>query len=285
MAPDAAQQTAQRVPGQPAGRRTDGGPATGRPATDGPATRAAPARRASPAGPRRSLVARLTSDPRTPLWVRRLVIAAAIGTIIGIWRDWRLGVTAAALVAVADTVYRSRTMSIIPAAARVAAAQRRTRRRVALLRPAGFLALHARRIPGSQSVIDHLIIGPPGVFAVDSEYWDRRLAVRVSAGNALYHGPANKKERLVHARWEAAQASRLVGTALGEPVGVRPVMVIYGPKIPWAVASLRGVDVFPGSWARKYFKRRARAIGRQRLSSAQISHIYEAAQRALPPVA
>lgn len=279
MAPDPARPSAQRAPGPP-----DRGPQAGR-----QATRVIQARPAGPAGPprggpRRSLTSRLAGDPRTPLWVRRLVIAAAAGIILGLWVDWRLGFTVAALFAIADTFYRSRTMSVIPAAARVAAAQRRTQRRMLMLRPSGFLALHARRIPGSQSVIDHLIIGPPGVFAVDSEYWDRRLAVRVTAGNALYHGPVNKKERLVHARWEAAQASRLVGTALGESIGVRPVMIIYGPRIPWAVATLRGVDVFPGNWVRKYFKRRARAIGRQRLSSAQVNRIYEAAQRVLPPV-
>ncbi|MGO9078849.1 MAG: nuclease-related domain-containing protein [Streptosporangiaceae bacterium] len=272
MAPHNAADNALPEPEQPAGQ-----PSSVRITAPRPVVRRQPQ-------PRRSLADRLAHDPRLPTWIRRAVIAGAVGIAIGIWLSWQLGITLAALVAVGDTVYQSRTMSVIPAAARVAAAQRRTRRRVAVLRTSGYVALHARRIPGSRSVIDHLVIGPAGVFAVDSEYWDRRLAVRVTAGNVLYHGPVSKKERLVHARWEAAQASRLVGGALGQPLGVRPVMVIYGPKIPWAVTSLRGVDVFAGGWVRKYFRRRAKAMGRQRLSSAQIARIHEAANKVLPPV-
>ena len=89
-------------------------------------------------------------------------MAAVAGIAVGIWQDWRLGVTAAAVVAIADTIYRSRTTSVIPAAVRVTSAQRRTRRRLFLLRPAGYVALHNRAIPGSDSVIDHLVIGPAG---------------------------------------------------------------------------------------------------------------------------
>ena len=231
----------------------------------------------------RPALAAASADPRTPVWIRRTLIAAAVGIAVMIWKGWPLGLTFAALVGIVDTVYQSKRMAVIPAAARVTAAQRRTRRRLALLRANGYVALHARAIPGSDSVIDHLVIGPAGVFAVDSEYWDRRLPVRASGGKILYHGPVNKKERLVHARWEAAQASLLVGAALGHPLAVRPVMVIYGPTIPWAVASLRGVDVFSGKWVRKYLRRKSRATRRRHLTGPQISHIYEAAAEVLPP--
>jgi Nuclease-related domain len=225
----------------------------------------------------------MAADPRVPLWIRRGIIAAAVGLAFGLWLSWRLGLTLAALILIADTIYQSKTMSLIPASARVIVAQRRTGRRLALLRPSGFLALHARKIPGSPSVIDHLVVGPPGVYAVDSEYWDRRLSVRAGSGNALYHGPASKKERLVHARWEATQVARLVGAALQQELRVRPVMVIYGPKVPWVVARLRGVDVLPGGGIRKYFKKQVRA-SQYRLSAQQISRIYEVAAEVLPPV-
>jgi len=219
-----------------------------------------------------------------PFWIRRAALASVAGIIAGIWLNWRIGLTVAALVAIADTIYHSKSTSVIPAAVRVTAAQRRTQRRLVVLRPAGFMALNARSIPGSDSVIDHLVIGPTGVYAVDSEYWDRRLPIRASSGNVLYHGPTSKKERLVHARWEAAQAARLVGGVLAQELSVQPVMVIYGPKIPWAVASLRGVDVLGGGLVRKYFRRQARANRQPRLTAAQISRIYEAAAGVLPPM-
>ena len=225
----------------------------------------------------------LASDPRLPIWIGRGLAAIAVGVAVMIWQDWRFGLTAAAVVAIADIIYRSRTTSVIPASVRVSSAQRRTRRRLALLRAAGYVALNARAIPGSDSVIDHLVIGPPGVFAVDSERWDRRLPVRTAASGRLYHGPFGQEERLEHAIWEAAQASILVGAALGTEISVRPAMAIYGPMIPWTVASLRDVDVFAGRRLRKYFRRQSRKTT-ARLDADQISLIHAAAAKALPPV-
>jgi hypothetical protein len=236
-------------------------------------------------------MAGLAADPRLPMWIRRAVISAVVGIIILIWLDWRWGLTAAAVVAIVDTIYWSKMMSLIPAAVRVTSAQRRTRRRLYLVRPSGYLAVHARAIPGTESVIDHLVIGPGGVFALDSERWDRRLPVRTvasdsAAGPVLYHGPFSQKNRLAHARWEAAQASRLLSAGLGREISVHPAMVIYGPTIPWAVATLRGVDVFSGRAVGRYFRGRSKASRSRRdggtLSWEQAGEIFNAAQHALP---
>ncbi len=231
----------------------------------------------------RLILGSLANDPRLPIWIGRAVMAAVAGIAVTIWQDWRLGLTAAAAVAIADTIYRSRTTSVIPAALRVTSAQRRTRRRLFLVRPAGYIALHNRVIPGSDSVIDHLVIGPAGVFALDSERWDRRLPVRNITAGVLYHGPFSQKQRLRHARWEAAQAESQLSTTLGREISVRPAMVIYGPTIPWTVASLDGVDVFSGRRLRKYLRRQARASRSVRLDAEQIDEIHAAAVLALPP--
>jgi hypothetical protein len=224
----------------------------------------------------------------------------AAGVIVSVLVNWRVGVTAAALVAVIDTIYSARTMRLIPAAARVTSAQRMTRRRLFFARPFGYMAVHARAIPGTDSVIDHLVVGPSGVIAIDSERWDRRLPVRTvasSAGPVLYHGPFSQKQRLAHARWEAAQASRLLSAELRREVQVEPAMVIYGPSIPWKVASIRGVDVLSGGNVGSYLRGRNRASrirgGRNgspgRVSSDdqlgwdQTGEIFVAAERALPP--
>ena len=217
------------------------------------------------------------------------MVLAAIATI---WLHWRWALTIAAVYAAIDTVYHSKTISLIPAAARVTSAQRRTRRRLLLVRPSGYLAVHARSIPDSDSVIDHLVIGPGGVFALDSERWDRRLPVRTvasdsAAGSVLYHGPFSQKDRLAHARWEAAQVSGLLSADLGREVNVHPAMVIYGPVVPWKVATLRGVDVFAGRSVGKYFRGRNRAsrspTGPARLNWDEAGEIFHAAQRTLPP--
>ena len=158
----------------------------------------------------RSLLAGLSGDPRVPVWIGRAVASAVAGAVTAIWAGWRLGVTVAALVVMADIIYRSKTSAVIPASSRGTSAQRRSRRRLAVLRMSGYVTLNARSIPGSEQVIDHLVIGPAGVYAVDSERWDRRLPVRAVAGDQIYHGPFSQRHRLEHARWEAAQASRLL---------------------------------------------------------------------------
>jgi Nuclease-related domain len=249
---------------------------------DAPAPAPARARRDLAAAPR-PLLGSLAGDPRLPIWIGRALMAAAVGIGITVWQGWRLGVTAAAFVAIADTIFRSRTTSVIPASVRISSAQRRTRRRLFLLRSAGYVALHRRAIPGSDSVIDHLVIGPGGVFALDSEHWDRRLPVRSVSSGLLYHGPFSQKQRLDHAIWEAAQAAARLSNALGEKITVRPAMVIYGPTIPWVVARLNGVDVFAGRRVTKYFRRQSRTNRATRLDAGQIEDIHIAAALALPP--
>ena len=205
------------------------------------------------------------------------------------WAGWRVGLTAAVIAAVIDTIYQSKTMALIPAAARVSSAQRRTRHRLQLTRVSGYHAVHGRGIPGTDSVVDHLVIGPGGIFAVDSQRWDRRLPVRTVAGASasgpvLYHGPFSQKDKLAHARWEAAQVTRLLSDELGEQITVQPAMVIYGPMVPWTVAHLRGVDVFSGRNAAKYFRSRKRVRETGPLTWEQAGEILAAAERILPPI-
>jgi Nuclease-related domain len=231
-------------------------------------------------------MAELSADPRVPIWTRRAIVCLIVALGFTFWKGWRVGLTAAVVVAIVDTVYQSKTVALIPAAARVSSAQRKTRRRLYLLRPFGYMAIHALGIPGSDSVIDHLVIGPGGVYALDSERWDRRLPVRTVASNSaagplLYHGPYSQKDRLAHARWEAGEASRLLSQDLRQEVTVRPAMVIYGPTVPWAVTNLRGVDVFSGRTVGKYFRSRKRTHQSGTIGWEEAGAIFAAAHRVL----
>jgi hypothetical protein len=93
------------------------------------------------------------------------------------------------------------------------------------------------------------------------------------------------KDRLEHARWESEQAAEMLSAALGSPVTVRPAMAVYGPKIPWDVATIREVDVFSGPRLVKYLRRRARQPGQRPLSGAEVERIYKAAHQAFPHLA
>jgi len=231
-------------------------------------------------GQPRSSLAQLAANPRMRVWELRVVIAVIILGVFWYLVSWKLGLTLAIVAIIADTIYRARKN--YAGKIRLTAAQRRTRRQLTKLGRAGYLAMHARPIPESQDQIDHLVVGPAGVFAIDSENWDKRLAVRTKSGKQLWHGPFSKKDRLQHAQWEAQRAADLLSGAIGKPVIVRPAMAVYGPRIPWDVATIREVDVFSGPRLRKYLRRRARQGEVRPLTDEEIERIFKAANEAFP---
>ncbi|GLW10835.1 hypothetical protein Misp01_59630 [Microtetraspora sp. NBRC 13810] len=210
---------------------------------------------------------------------RRAVIAVLGGIIVGVLlADWRLGVTGAVLAAIGDTLYRARSASSVPAWRRPSVAERRTEMQLKKLERSGYRTLHARAIPGSEAQIDHLVIGPTGIYAVDSEKWDKRLPVRVQAGKQLFHGPFSQKPRLLEAAWEASQAGELIGKKLGRDITIVPSLAIYGPSLPWKILNIRQVDVFEGSRVRRWITKRERS-----LTDSEIEQIFDVAGEVLPP--
>jgi hypothetical protein len=232
-------------------------------------------------GERMGDLAHLSANPRIRAWQRRAVIAIVVGVVFTIVVSWRLGLTLAVIAAIADTIYQSRRR-VPDKRVKVTRAQRHTRRQLAKLARAGYRAMNGNLIPNSEERIDHLVVGPAGVFAIDSEAWNKHLIVRTKNGLQLWHGPFSMKDRLEHARWESEQAAEMLSGALGSPVTVRPAMAVYGPKIPWDVTTIREVDVFSGPRLGKYLRRRARPGGQLPLSEAEIDRIYKAAHQAFP---
>jgi hypothetical protein len=225
----------------------------------------------------------LMADTRMRIWRRRLLIAIVAGLIFTFIFTWRAGVTAAVLAAIADVIYRSRTTASMPAGGvRLTGAQKQTQRQLARMERSGYRALHSRPIPGSKEQIDHFVVGPTGAYAIDSEAWDKKLPIRTRNARQLWLGPISKKDRLEHARWEAGQASQRLTAALGHEVYVRPVLAVYGPKVPWNVATIREVDVFNGDRLKKYLRRNALLKDRPKLSKDEVEQIYAAAARELP---
>jgi hypothetical protein len=228
-------------------------------------------------------LAHLSGDPRMRAWQRRAIIALVAGVAFGLLlKDWRWGLTFAVLAAIADTIYRSRTVFNGPAGVKLTRAQRNTVRQLARMERKGYRAIHCAPIPNSEDQIDHLVVGPAGVFAIDSEDWDRRTPVRTSSHRQLWHGSQNMKHRLEQAHWEADQAAELLSASLGRPVSVRPTMAIYGPKLAWDVVEVRDVDVFRGTRLRKYLKRRNRQTRKHHLPAAEIERIDKAMHEVFP---
>jgi Nuclease-related domain len=220
----------------------------------------------------------LLQQPRFRRLRNRLLLAVGVSLLVGfLVSDWRIGVTAGVIAAIAEAVYRSRSNSSVPAWRRSSVAERRTEAQLRKLERLGYRTLHARAIPDTEHQIDHLVVGPTGVYAVDSEKWDKRLPVRVQMGKKLFHGPFDQKDRLNHAKLEASRAGELISASFGRPVSVVPSLAIYGPAVPWKIMTIRGVDVYQGDRARKWITKRERA-----LTAAEIDTIYGIAAKVLP---
>jgi hypothetical protein len=231
-------------------------------------------------GQRRGNLAHLSRHPRMGVWQLRVVVAVLILVAFSILVSWQFGLTLAVIAIIADTIYRSRRS--YSGKVRMTGAQRRTRRQLAKLGRAGYRAMNGNLIPDSEEQIDHLVVGPAGVFAIDSEAWDKHLIVRTRNARQLWHGPFSMKDRLEHAHWESQRAADLLSGELGKSVAVRPAMAVYGPKIPWDVATIREVDVFSGPRLRRYLRRRARQADARPLTDDEIERIYTAANKAFP---
>jgi len=90
-----------------------------------------------------------------------------------------------------------------------------------------WLVLHAVPVGAGSSDIDHVLVGPAGVFTVNTKnhsgqsVWVARRTLMV-AGKRTRH--------LLNASHEAARAGKLLSAAAGFPVGVTGVVVIVKPK-------------------------------------------------------
>jgi hypothetical protein len=229
----------------------------------------------------------LPPDVQLRFWRLRFIIMVVVGVLFAILtKSWEIALTLAILAGIVDTIYRSRNAASYVSGGSHPGSRRRTNKQLARMRRDGYFALDARPIPDSREFIDHLVVGPTGVYAIDSEKWDPKMPIRTWNGKKLYHGPESQKDRLEHAVWEASQASELLSAALGTKIEVRPALAIYGPKIPWDIATIRNVDVFTGPSLRKYLRRRGRMKdGVARLTREEVRTIYDTASRVLPGVA
>jgi len=123
---------------------------------------------------------------------------------------------------------------------RGAAGERRTARRLAALERHGWAVLHDLAVPRSQANIDHLVIGPGGVFVIDSRQYRGRL--QLDAFGKLWHGRYPLTAVLRAVSFEADRAAQV----LPDPgVAVVPIMVVHGARVPWGKVVMDGVPVVP----------------------------------------
>jgi hypothetical protein len=156
--------------------------------------------------------------PGLPLPAR---LAASLAAAAGVW--WRL---------------RFRPSPETRAWARGAAGERHVARLLDPLVEHGWAVHHDLRVPGSKANIDHLVIGPPGVFVVDAKHYSGHL--RLSPQGQLWHGRALLAPTLGVTRWEADRLQAVIGAA---DIAVTPVVAVWGAAVPGGQVTVNHVTV------------------------------------------
>ena len=120
---------------------------------------------------------------------------------------------------------------------RGAAGERRTARLLGPLERHGWVVLHDLALPGSRANLDHLVIGPGGVFVIDSKQYRGRL--QLDSGR-LWHGRYPLAPILHAVSFETDQAAQV----LPDPgVVVLPIVVVHGAQVPWGKVLMNGIPV------------------------------------------
>ena len=116
-----------------------------------------------------------------------MVVSGVAGGLFGSLLAPRVGLVVGGLAAVlAGWRLRFRPSSDACAWRRGAAGERHTARLLRPLERHGWVILHDLAVPGSRANLDHLVIGPGGVFVIDSKQYRGRL--RVDPSGRLWHG-------------------------------------------------------------------------------------------------
>jgi Nuclease-related domain len=160
-----------------------------------------------------------------------------LGSLLAAWLGLVLGVLAAV---VAGWGLRFRPSPEAVAWRQGAAGERRTARLLGQLERQGWAVLHDLAVPGSRANIDHLVIGPGGVFVIDSKQYRGRL--QLDSSGRLWHGRYPLAPTLRAVSFEAAEAAQV----LPDPgVAVVPIVAVHGAQVPWGKVVMSGVPVLP----------------------------------------
>jgi hypothetical protein len=222
---------------------------------------------------RRHRATELAAWTRSLAWRAPLVAAAGLTVAVvaayaGLARAGLAGLAGAALVCWRLRFRPSEQARIWQ---RGAAGERRTARLLDRLTHDGYVVLHDLAVPGSPANVDHLVIGPSGVFVIDSKQWTGQ--VRQGTDGLVWHNHYRLDRTLATVRWEA----ETLGLLLGIPAA--PLLCIHGAHVQGGGLDAQGVAIVPAAQLRD-------ALGDDRvLSDADVELLATTALTSLCPAA
>jgi hypothetical protein len=223
---------------------------------------------------RRQRALELATWTRTLAWRAPLVAAVglvggALASLAGLARGGLVGLAVAVVMA---WRLRFRPSEQARAWQRGAHGERRTARLLDRLTRDGFVVFHDLAVPGKTSTnVDHLVIGPTGVFIIDSKQWTG--TVHQGADGLAWHNSYRLDRTLETVRWEAQVVGRLLGT------GTAALVCVHGAHVHGGGLDAQGVAIVPAHRLRS-------ALGYDRvLSDAAIDLLATTAWTSLHPAA
>jgi hypothetical protein len=156
-----------------------------------------------------------------------IVLATTALTVIA-WQFLPL-LAAAIIVAGGGLAWRAgRVPGNVSAWRRGGRGEKATARLLGPLTRHGFTIFHDLAMPNSDINIDHLVIGPTGVWMIDSKSWRSRTVV--DGDGQLWRGRV-AASRTVRTAWEEAVEVARLFQATGLEYGVNPVLVVHGTPL------------------------------------------------------
>jgi hypothetical protein len=226
---------------------------------------------------------RRTADWQTwnPTLAFRLAAVLAAGVSTGLLTAAAAGSSLAPLTGLAVAAALAWRLRFRPTAAtlawrRGAHGEQRTARLLAPLERQGYQVFHDLAIPGSAANVDHLVVGPTGVFVIDSKRYRGQL--HYSAGR-LWHGRRSLDRTLATLWWEATQVAETLG--FGPDLHIYPVLCVHVARLPWLRELLvEGIPVLDAGALRPTLH-----VTRQALSAEQVELVAAHVRACFQPAA
>jgi hypothetical protein len=189
---------------------------------------------------RRRRTVELAAWIRSLAWRAPLVAAVGLaGTMLvdqaGLARSALAGLAVAALV---GWRLRFRPSEQARAWQRGATGERKTARLLDRLTRDGYVVFHDLTVPETtRANVDHLVIGPTGVFMIDSKQWTG--SVHQSTDGLIWHNHYPLDRTLATVRWEAEVISRLLRT------NAAALLCVHGAQVQGGGLHAQGVTIVP----------------------------------------
>jgi len=206
---------------------------------------------------------------RAPLAAAAGLAANVLATQVGLPHDRLIGLAVAAVV---GWRLRFRPSEQARSWQRGVRGERHTARLLDRLTGDGYVVFHDLAVPGNTSAnVDHLVIGPSGVFVIDTKQWSG--SVHQSPDGPAWHNHYPLDRTLETVRWEAQIIGRLLGAR------IHPLVCVHGAHVQGGGLHAQGVAIVPASQFRS-------ALGYDRvLSDAEVELLATAAWTRLHPAA